>query len=291
MTTAARNRVRARTNPAILFGRATGRVVVIILLAFYALISVYPFLTMLSGAVKTNQEVLTNPWPFTLNPTFQTITDTWAALDFPTLLLNSLIIAVGSCLLILVIFPLAGYAFAVLKFPFKRSLFGMFLAALFVPVVTVLLPLIILEQALGLTGTLWAVIFPIVNGAAPIAILLMRSYYATIPIDLHEAAVLDGCREWGIYWRVYFPLSRSALVTVTILNFVAAWNEYVLPSLTNDDPALFPLPVGLQSLLSTTVVQWNQVMAAALIIVLPIIVLFVILQRFFINGLQGSVKG
>ena len=134
-------------------------------------------------------------------------------------------------------------------------------------------------------------ILPLANGAAPIAIVLLRSYFATIPTELHEAAVLDGCSEWGIYWRVYFPLSRSALITVTILNFVAAWNEYVLPSLTNDDPTRFPLPVGLQSLLSTSVVQWNQVMAAALIIVIPIIILFVILQRYFINGLAGSVKG
>lgn len=267
------------------------RIVAIALLALYALISVFPFLVMVGGALKTNQQVLTDPFPFTSPPTVQTLADTFTALNVPSLLLNSLVIAVGSCLLILIIFPLAGYAFAVLAFPFKRTLFAIFIGALFVPGVTVLLPIVILDQTLGLNGSPLAVIFPLVNGAAPIAIVLMRSYYATIPPDLHEAAVLDGCSEFGIYWRIYFPLSRSALVTVTILNFVGAWNEYVLPVLTNDDPTRFPLPVGLQSLLASSVVQWNQVMAAALIIVVPILVLFVFLQRFFINGLQGSVKG
>lgn len=286
-TTASRRRESTAGGSA----RLIARILVIVLLAIYALVSLYPFLTMLAGAVKTNREVLTNPLPIPFAPTLQTLADTFAALDFGSLLLNSVVIAGGTCLVILVIFPLAGYAFAVLKFPFQRTLFGIFVGALFVPGVTVLLPLVVLDQSLGLTGTPFAVIFPLANGAAPIAIVLLRSYFSTIPGELHEAAVLDGCSEWGIYWRVYFPLSRSALITVTILNFVAAWNEYVLPSLTNDDATRFPLPVGLQSLLSTSVVQWNQVMAAALIIVIPIIILFIILQRYFINGLAGSVKG
>jgi multiple sugar transport system permease protein len=286
-TTGPRRRVAAPGAVA----RGIAKILVIVLLVIYALVSLYPFLTMLSGAVKTNREVLTNPLPIPFAPTLQTLADTFAALDFGSLLLNSLVIAGGSCIVILVIFPLAGYAFAVLEFPLKRVFFGVFIGALFVPGVTVLLPLVILDQSLGLNGTPFAVILPLANGAAPIAIVLLRSYFSTIPAELHEAAVLDGCSEWGIYWRVYFPLSRSALITVTILNFVAAWNEYVLPSLTNDDPTRFPLPVGLQSLLSSSVVQWNQVMAAALIIVIPIIILFVILQRYFINGLAGSVKG
>jgi len=274
--------------------RITGRLVGVLAIAafaVYAVVSVFPFVTMISGSLKTNTEVLTNPWPIPVNPTFDTLVDTWNALDFPTLLVNSLIIAGLSCLLILVIFPLAGYAFAVLEFPFKRVLFAIFVGALFVPGVTVLLPIVILDQQLGLLGTPWAVVLPIVNGAAPIAIILLRAYFSSVPFELHEAAVLDGCSPFGIYWRIYFPLSRSALITVTVLNFVAAWNEYVLPALTNDDASRYPLPVGLQALLSSNVVQWNQVMAASLLIVVPIIVLFVVLQRYFINGLQGSVKG
>lgn len=280
-----------RTKPSAAAGQVLFKIIVVVLLVVYGIISVFPFLVMVGGALKTNQQVLTDPIPFTSPPTLQTLIDTFQALDVPSLLLNSLVIAVGSCVLILLVFPLAGYAFAVLEFPFKRTLFAIFVGALFVPAVTVLLPIVLLDQTLGLTGSPLAVILPLVNGAAPIAIVLMRSYYASVPVEVHEAAVLDGCSEFGIFRRIYFPLSRSALVTITILNFVAAWNEFVLPMLTNDDPSRFPLPVGLQSLLSSNVVQWNQVMAAALITVIPIIILFVVLQRFFINGLQGSVKG
>lgn len=285
---------RTARPPALLRGGGTwlaGRLAIGVLLAVYAAVSLLPFLMMVGGALKTNREVIENPLPFTSVPTLQTLIETFDALDVPRLLLNSLVIAVGSCLLILVIFPLAGYAFAVLDFPFKRLIFAVFVGMLFVPSVTVLLPIVLLNYSLGLGGSPLAIIFPIVNGAAPIAIILMRSYYASIPVELREAAILDGCREFGVFARVYFPLSRSALVTVTVLNFVGAWNEYVLPAVMNDDPGRHPLPVGLQSLLSSNVVQWNQVMAASVIIVVPIIVLFVVLQRFFINGLQGSVKG
>ncbi|NJC24465.1 multiple sugar transport system permease protein [Arthrobacter pigmenti] len=271
--------------------KVTSRLIVGSLLAVYAVVSIFPFAVMVGGALKTNQQIISNPLPFTSPPTLQTLADTFDALNVPLLLFNSLVLAIGACLLVLLVYPLAGYAFAVLRFPFKRTIFAVFVGVLFVPGVTVLLPVVILDQNLGLYGSPLAVILPHVNGSAAIAIILMRAYYATIPTELHEAAVLDGCSEFSIFARIYFPLSRSALITLTILTFVGSWNEYVLPVLTNDDPNRFPLPVGLQSLLSSNVVQWNQVMAAALIIVVPIIILFVFLQRYFINGLQGSVKG
>lgn len=274
-----------------IFLKSSGKTLIWAALAFYALLSTYPFITLISGAFKSNTEARTNPWPFTKNPTTKAFVDVWVALDFPTLFANSLILVFLSCGLILLIFPLAGYAFALLNFPFKKILFATFVGALFVPGVTVLLPIIILDQKLHLLGTPWAVVFPIVNGAGPIAIILLRSFYSSIPQELYEAALLDGCTTFGIFRRVYFPLSRSALVTVTIINFVGTWNEYVLPRLTNNEPKNFPLPVGLQSLLSTSIVQWNQVMAVSLLIVIPVIVLFIFLQRFFINGIQGSVNG
>jgi multiple sugar transport system permease protein len=271
--------------------RTSVKIIASATLLFYAILSMYPYVTLLSGAFKSSTEVLTNPWPFTKHPTTKAFVDVWQALDFPSLVANSLILVVLSCGLILIIFPLAGYAFATLDFPLKKILFSVFVGAMFVPGVTVLLPVVILDEKLHLLGTPWAVVLPVVNGAAPIAIILLRSYYSSIPYELYEAAVLDGCNTFGIFRRVYFPLSRSALVTVTIINFVGTWNEYVLPRLTNNDPKKFPLPVGLQSLLSTSIVQWNQVMAVSLLIVMPVIVLFIFLQRFFINGIQGSVKG
>jgi len=262
-----------------------------ILVALYILISSYPFVLMLSGSLKSRQEVIANPWPWPREFTLDTLRETWKTLNFGTYLLNSVVIAGGTCALALVLFPLAAYAFAVLRFPLRRTLFSVFIASIFVPGVTVLLPVVLLDFRLGLLGSPWAVILPLTNGAAPVAILLLKAAFDAIPRYLRESAILDGCSEWSIYWRIYLPLARSGLVTIALLNFVASWNEYVLPSVTNDDPSLYPLPVGLQNLVSTSVVQWNQVMAGSLLLGLPVILVFLALQRYFINGLQGSIKG
>ncbi len=279
------------SSPRARVSRTIGRGLIVAALVIYGVLSVFPFLVMVSGALKSSVEVLTNPWPVPLEPTLKTLSDTLAVLDIPSLLWNSIILTGGTCLLILLIYPLASYAFAVLQFPFKRAIFAVFVVAIFVPGVTTLLPTILLDQWLGLMNSPLAVILPVANGAAPIAILLLRSYYASMPTELHDAAVMDGCSEFGVFRRVYFPLSRPALITVTVLSFIAEWNDYVLPSLTQDDPSRFPLPVGLQSLLSVSLVQWNQVMAGALIVVIPVIAMFIVLQRYFISGLSGAVKG
>lgn len=260
-------------------------------LGLYAVISGYPFVLMVSGAFKDNREVLTNPWPVPQRPTFETLRTTWQVLDFGAYVWNTVFIVVASLVLILVIFPLAAFAFAVIRFPLRGLLFGVFLSALFVPGVTVLLPIVLLDYRLGLLGTPWGVILPIVNGSGPMAILLLRSYFQAIPRELREAALLDGCGEFRVFWRVYYPLGRPALVTVAMLNFVGIWNEYVLPSVTLNDPEQYTLPLGLQNLLSANVVNWNQVMAGSLIIVVPVVVVFLFLQRYFVEGLRGSMKG
>jgi len=268
------------------------KVIAVALLVVYAALSVFPFLVMLGGSFKTNRDLIEDPWPWPKSPTWDTVIATASAIDVFQLLFNTIVIAAGSCLLILVVFPLAGYAFAILRFPGRNVLFLLFVASIFVPAITTLLPTVLIAQKLGLYGSPLAVILPLVSGAAPLAILLLRAFFTSLPAELHESAVLDGCSEFAIFWRIYLPLARPALVTLTIVNTVAAWNEFVLPALTNDDPTRFPLSVGLESMLtSTSVVQWNQIMAGALIMVIPVIIAFALLQRYFINGLQGSIKG
>jgi multiple sugar transport system permease protein len=260
-------------------------------LGLYAVVSGYPFVLMVSGAFKDVREVLDNPWPIPRRPTLETLRTTWDVLAFGDYVVNTIVIVVTSLMLILLVFPLAAYAFAVLRFPLRRILFGVFLSALFVPGVTLLLPIVLLDYRLGILGTPWGVVLPIVNGAGPLAILLLRSYFQAIPRELREAALLDGCGEFWVFWRIYYPLARPALVTVAMLNFVGIWNEYVLPSVTLNDPAQYTLPLGLQNLLSANVVNWNQVMAGSLIIVVPVILVFAFLQRYFVEGLRGSMKG
>lgn len=267
------------------------RVVAYIVLGVYAIISLYPFAWMVSGAFKDSQEVLRGGQLIPDRPTLETFGRTWAELDFPQYFGNSLLITGGTVLGVLVVYSLASYAFAVLDFPGRKVLYAGFIALLFVPGITVLLPIVILQQELGLLGTRLGLVLPFVNGTAPLAILLLTNSFRAVPRELRESARCDGAGEWRTFLSIYLPIGRPALVAIALLTAVPTWNEYVLSRVSFNDPAVYTLPLGLQSLMSTTSPQYNVIMAASLIVVIPVIVLFVLLQRYFVNGLVGAVKG
>ncbi|WP_436757808.1 carbohydrate ABC transporter permease [Streptosporangium sp. V21-05] len=260
-------------------------------LVAYALISLYPFLWMLSGAFKTREEILRGGNLIPENPTFDTLVSTWSRLHFFDYFLNSLQVTALTVAGVLVVYSLASYAFAVLDFPGRKVLFWFFVSLLFVPGITVLLPVVILEKNLGILGSHLGLVLPFVNGTAPLTVLLLTNGFSGIPRELREAARADGAREFRIFWSVYLPLARPTLITVAVLTAVPTWNEYVLTRVSLNDPSLYTLPLGLETLLSGNVPHYNEVMAASLIIVLPVIALFLLLQRYFVNGLVGAVKG
>lgn len=260
-------------------------------LALYALICIYPFVWMVSGAFKSYDEVLKNPSPIPHKPTLDTLITTWNKLHFFDYFFNTGKVSVLTVVGILLIYSAAAYAFAKVKFPGRDKIFIFFLSMMLVPGITVLLPLVILERKLGILGSHLGLILPTVNGAGPFAIFLLRNYFQQIPHELHEAARIDGCNEFQIYWRIFLPLSTPALVTVGILNFLASWNSYLLPSVSLGKRELFTLPLGMQNLLLTNVIHWNEVMAGAFITIVPVVVVFLALQKYYIAGLSGSVKG
>lgn len=256
----------------------------------YALISMYPFVWMVSGAFKSRTEILEgNLLP--REPTLDTLITTWGQLHFFDYFLNSLKVTAMTVAGVLVVYSLASYAFAVLDFPGRRFLYWFFVALLFVPGITVLLPVVILEKNLGVLGTHLGLVLPFVNGTAPLTVLLLTNSFRSIPRELREAARSDGAGEARIYRSVYLPLSKPAHITIAVLTAVPTWNEYVLTRVSISDKALYTLPLGLESLISSEVPRYNEVMAASLIIVLPVIALFLLLQRYFVTGLVGAVKG
>ncbi|GAA2212293.1 carbohydrate ABC transporter permease [Nonomuraea monospora] len=256
----------------------------------YAVISVYPFLWMVSGAFKTREEILEGGL-LPREPTLGTLVATWSRLRFFDYFLNSLQVTALTVAGVLVVYSLASYAFAMLDFPGRRLLYWFFVALLFVPGITVLLPVVILEKNLGLLGSHLGLVLPFVNGTAPLTVLLLTSGYRAIPGELREAARSDGAGEARVFWSIYLPLARPAHITVAVLTAVPTWNEYVLTRVSLSDRSRFTLPLGLESLISSEVPSYHEVMAASLIIVLPVIALFLVLQRYFVNGLVGAVKG
>ncbi|MEU9337714.1 carbohydrate ABC transporter permease [Streptomyces sp. NPDC048290] len=276
------------TSPA---GRTVARVVVFALLAGYALVSLYPFLWMVSAAFKTQLEVVRGGHLIPEDPTLDTLVDTWNRLDFFDYFLNSVLVTTCTVALTLAVYACAGYAFAVLRFKGRLALSRMFMALLFVPGVTVMLPIVVLENEMGILGTHLGLVLPFVNGTAPLSILLMTGAFSAIPGELRESARVDGASELRIFTSVYLPLSRPALITVALLTAIPTWNEYLLTRVSLNDPATYTLPLGLQTLASESVPQYNNLMAGALIIVVPVILLFLFLQRYFMSGLVGAVKG
>jgi multiple sugar transport system permease protein len=266
------------------------RVVVGALLVLYAAISLYPFLWMVSAAFKDQFEVVRGGNLIPRRPTLDTIVETWNALHFFDYFLNSLKVTGLTVFLVLVVYAAAGYAFSVLHFPGRTALYRLFLALLFVPGVTMLLPIVLLEHKLGLLGGHWGLVLPFVNGSAPLSILMMRNAFDTIPGELREAARVDGAGELRIFATVYLPLSRPILVTIAVLTAIPTWNEYLLTRVSLNDAGTFTLPIALQNLQSSAVQHYNVLMAGAFIVVVPVIILFGVAQRYFVNGLMGAVK-
>ena len=266
------------------------RTVVGLLLLLYAAVSLYPFLWMVSAAFKNQQEVIIDGHLIPHHPTLHTLVQTWNDLQFFHYFLNSLEVTGLTVVGTLVVYSMAGYAFAVLRFPFRRTLYRLFLALLFVPAVTVLLPIVLLENKLGILGGHLGLILPFVNGSAPLSVLMLTNAFETVPVELREAALMDGSSEARIFTRIYLPLSRPVLVTITLLTAIPTWNEYQLTRVSLNDQSSFTLPIALQNLQSSAVLHYNVLMAGALIVVVPVIVLFLAAQRYFVNGLMGAVK-
>ncbi|MCW2875848.1 carbohydrate ABC transporter permease [Actinacidiphila oryziradicis] len=282
---------RERTRGAGHARRITRRTVVYALLTGYALISAYPFLWMVSGAFKNSREVLSGGHLIPHHPTLATLAQTWSQLHFLRYFGNSLIITLGTTVGVLLVYSLAGYAFGVLDFPGRRLLYGSFVALLFVPGITLLLPIVILQNKLDLLGTRLGLILPSINGTAPLAVMLLTSAFRSVPRELRESARMDGAGELRTFWSIFLPSCRPALVTIALLTAIPTWNEFVLARVSLSDPSTYTLPLGLQNLSSSAAPQQNVLMAASLIIIIPVVLLFVFLQRYFVNGLTGAVKG
>jgi ABC-type glycerol-3-phosphate transport system permease component len=271
--------------------RFSPRVITYLILLVYALISLYPFALMVSGALKNNQEIRVDGHLIPHQPTLSTLANTWTELHFFSYFTNSLEVTGITTLGVLVIYSLAGYAFGVLNFPGRKLLYGLFVALLFVPGITMLLPIVLLQSKLGILGTHLGIILPFINGTAPLSVLVMTSNFRAVPTELRESARCDGAGELRTFLSIYLPTCRPALTTIALLTAIPTWNEYVLTRVSLNDPSTFTLPIALQNLNSTLTPQQNVLMAASLIIVIPVVILFVVLQRYFVNGLQGAVKG
>ncbi len=256
-----------------------------------ALVSLAPLLWMVSVSFMPQGEASHFPPPLlpssiTTHNYHELFARTGMGGNFANSLLVSLGITVGSLLLN----TMAGYAFAKLNFVGRERLFQVLMAALVIPAQVAMLPLFLLMKQLGLVNSYAGVVVPALAGV--FGIFLVRQYARSIPDELLEAARIDGAGEWRIFFQIVLPMLKPVLVTLAIFTFMAAWNDFMWPLIVLTDQEHYTLPVALASLSREHIMDVEMMMAGAVVTVLPVLLLFLVLQRYYIQGLLlGSVKG
>ncbi len=254
-----------------------------------ALIFVVPILWMYLTAFRTQSD--SRSVPITLIPdevTLRAFRAIFTQSQNPVLLwaLNSLVAATLHSILVLIVCSMAAYALARMEFKGKGLIFGVIIATLFVPGFIFLMPNYILMAKLGWLDTLIALIVP--GAAGAFGVFFLRQFFLGIPRELEESALIDGANTWTILTRIILPLSRSALVTLAVLSFLANWNDFVWPIFVLFSPERLTLPAGLSSLQGAFTTDYPIIMAGATIASVPVLILYVALQRYIIEGVATS---
>jgi multiple sugar transport system permease protein len=267
------------------------KVVLYLVLIGAAMLTVFPLLWMVSASFMPAGEANSVPPPLMPSEvTFEHYRQLFTQLNMGRYLFNSMLLATSVTLLSLFLNSMAGYAFAKFRFPGREGLFKTLLAALVIPAQVAMLPLFLLLKSMGLVNTYGGVIVPTM--ASIFGIFLIRQYTLSVPDSLLEAARIDGASEFRIYWSVVLPLIMPILVTLAIFTFMGTWNDFMWPLIVLTDNDLYTLPVAL-AVFSREHVQDNELMmAGAVVTVLPVLLVFLALQRYYIQGIMmGSVKG
>ena len=259
-----------------------------VVLSFGLVLVLTPFVWMLLGSVKTDGELRRNPptwWP--QEATWENFRELFTRLDFAQFFTNSLVVALAVTLGNLVFCSMLGYAFAKIDFVGRTWLFRIVLATLMIPGMVTLVPLFVLVSQLGMVNTYWGLILPFLAG--PFGVFLMRQFMLGIPDELIDAARVDGAGELRIFWRVVMPLCKPALATLAILTFLASWNNFLWPLVVASTEDMYTLPVALALYsVGQNQTQYGLLLAGAVVVLLPILVVFLLLQRHFVQGLATT---
>ena len=257
----------------------------------WAVVTALPLIWAVVSSFKTDTEILNEPWSLPASPQPGNWARAWTEASIGRYFLNSLIVVGGALLLTMLLGSLVAYALARYEFRGNRLIYYTFVAAMFFPVFLALVPLFFVVQQLGLLGTYQGLILVYAAYAVPFTVFFLHSFFRTLPSEIAEAAFLDGCSHGAVFFRVMLPLAGPVTATVVVLTFLTTWNAFFLPLVfTFSRPDLRTLSVGMQAFVGENSVDWPGMAAAATLSLLPIVALFLFLQRYFFEGIAGAVK-
>ncbi|MBU1312505.1 MULTISPECIES: carbohydrate ABC transporter permease [Pseudorhizobium] len=257
------------------------------------LVCLFPFWWMVLSSVKTLRELYTVPpiwWPAA--PTWENYRTVLFESNIPRYFLNSIIISVGSTALALVLAIFASYGFARFNFKGKPLLQSFVLVGQLLPTAAIIVPLFVTLRVLNLVNTYWGLILVYMIITLPLSVWMLTSYFKNIPVELEEAAIIDGASRLECLFRITLPLSLPGLASVMVYAFVTTWNEFIFALCFATDSSVKTLPIGLAEFSTEFNTDWGAVMAASVVMTLPIAILFLSMQRLFVGGLTaGATKG
>jgi len=277
-----------RPRPAGSRGSTVGRTILYIVLIVAAAAMLTPFFWMVMSSLKDANSVFSVPVRW-LPEVFvwENYVDIWTRSDIGVWIRNSLVLSVAVTALQVITGSFAAYGFSRITFPGRNALFLLYVATIAVPWQSYMIPQFILLSNAGLANTLWSIMLLQAFGA--FGVFLMKQFYETVPEELSEAARLDGLSEYGIWWRIMMPLSVPAIASLSLLTFVNTWNDYLGPLIYLRDPSLWTLQLGLKNFVSSLYdTDYGVLFAGLTISVVPIAIIFLLGQRFFVEGVATS---
>lgn len=252
---------------------------------------IYPLLWMVSASLKTNKEIFSGLGLLPADPQWENYVRAWEQARIGQYFLNTVVITLSSVILVVVFTSMIGYVLGRYSFPGKRLIIGLFVATVFLPTGYTIIPVFEMVNRLQLADTLWGVILAQSGAAHVLYILLFAGYFSQLPRELEEAAIMDGAGFVRVFAQVLLPLATPIMATVVILQFIDSWNDFLLPLvLTLSRPDLRTLAVGMYAFRGEFYVDWSGMAAAASISLLPVILVFLFMQRYFVEGIAGAVK-
>jgi putative chitobiose transport system permease protein len=264
----------------------------LLLLIVLALVVLVPLLWLVSTSLKGPAEDIFSSPPALLpaQPSLEAYRRLFQDNPLGLYLLNSTIVSVLAVVANLLFCSLAAYPLARMRFAGRGLVLALVVATILIPFQVVMIPLYLLMVQLGLRNTLMALVIP--QAATAFGLYLLRQSFLAVPVELEEAARIDGCSKFGEWWNVMIPAARADLITLAMFVFIGTWSDFLWPLVILDDPQLYTLPLGLQQLASSFSLDWRIVAAGSVVSILPVLVLFVLLQRYILpSASSDAVKG
>ncbi|MGN8644908.1 carbohydrate ABC transporter permease [Gracilibacillus sp. HCP3S3_G5_1] len=268
------------------------RSAIYLILLLFTIVNAYPIFWMIMNSFKTGQEFAFDPFGLPNEWVLVNYVEAWVTANIGSYFFNSLFVGIVALLICILVGAFASYFLSRFQFKGRNLLYGFFVVGLLVPIHATLVPMFILMQKLGFINTHLALIFPYVAFNLPITIFLLTSFMASFPKEIEESAIMDGCGAFRIFWSIILPMSRPALATAVILNFINNWNEFSFALVLINDDALSTLPLGLANFAGQYATNYTAQMAGLTMVLIPTILFYLIMEKQIVNGMtQGAVKG